>query len=505
MAVTERGSPSAPPEPLHPVTVAQEELWALSQSDAPPACVNLGYALAIDGPLAPDALAAAFTSAVERYPPLRSTYAWRGGSLVAEVRDVEFGALGNIGEPELVSDRTEALAAVRAERNRRFALDAEPPYRARLLREPSGRHVLLLTMHHIVADGWALERLATHLSGVYARSVAGEPPVSNGNGTTAAAVSPPPGAAPPADRDVQACVTWLADASPTIARFGAYARPSVVEVQRESVLLDGAPTQRLRALARRSGTSLFGVLLAALECALASWSNTDDFLIGTLAANRESAASAERLGAHYNPALIRASLPADPTVADALLGANAALLRALDSQTIPYRTVRAALRERIGSSAERVPAVMLLLDRYPLEKLELAACDVAGLHLDEGGARTSLPGGGPRSAFVAASAADLTFFVREVGDRLTLSAIVRRDHPAAAEVVPLLATFLRALELLDEAPETPLAELATEPDERQEASPATEEATPALRENTEIAPIDSLSPVGCWTDERRRS
>jgi hypothetical protein len=467
--------------------------------------VNLGYALAIDGPLVPDALAAAFNSAVERYPPLRSTYAWRDGSLIAEVRDVEFGALGNVGEPELVSDGTEAVAAARAERNRRFALDAEPPYRARLLREPSGRHVLLLTMHHIVADGWALERLATYLSDVYARSVAGEPPASNGSGTTAAALSPPSSAPPPSDPDVQAYVARLADASPTIAGFGAHARPSIVEVERECVLVGGAQTQRLRALARRSGTSLFGVLLAAFECALASWSKTDDFLMGTLAANRESAASAERLGAHYNPALIRASLPADPTVADALLGANAALLSALDSQTIPYRKLRAALRERIGSSAESVPAVMLLLDRYPLEKLQLAACGVAGLHLDEGGARTSLPGGGPRSAFVAASAADLTFFAREVGDRLTLSALVRRDHPAAAEVVLLLGTFLQAMALLDEAPETPLAELATEPDERQEASPAMGDATPMLRENTEIAPIDALSPVGCWTDERRRS
>ncbi|HEV2999110.1 MAG TPA: condensation domain-containing protein [Solirubrobacteraceae bacterium] len=501
---------SAPSIQAQPVTATQEELWALSAANAPPAAVNLGYALAVDGPLDPAALRAAFAAAVERYPALRSTYAWRGDALVVEPQDADFGALGLPAEPEpeSVAGGADAVAAFREERNRRFALDAEPPYRLRLLREPSGRHVFLLTLHHIVADGWALDLLTLFLTRAYAQAVAGGSLSANGSGGAAAAPAPaqPPAAPRASAEQVQAYVDRLGDAAPVVGAFGAAERPSVVDMQRECVLIDAAQTARLRELARASGASLFAVLLAAAEAALSAWSQTGDFILGSLAANRGSAAAGEVMGAYYNPVLLRASLPPDPTVADALLGANDALLRALEDQAIPYRAARAALRERLGAAADRVPAAMMLLDWHPLKKLELAGCTVTPLHLDDGGPRTPLPGGGPRSSVTAASVADLTFFARDAGERLTISALVPHEHPAAADLVPLLDGFARALELFDEAPETPLAALAADLGDGPPApEPAGGGAEAALREITEIAPIDALSPVGVWTDERTRT
>ena len=143
-----------------PVTAAQEQLLALDRSTSRPRVCNLSYAVEIGGPLDAAALADAFAGAVARHEPLRTTYDG-DEAVVGEGDAVDL-------TPRPVQDLEEAAALAEAERETGFDLSREGPLRASLLRLADERHVLLLTLHHVAADGWTLRLLCEELSRRYA-------------------------------------------------------------------------------------------------------------------------------------------------------------------------------------------------------------------------------------------------------------------------------------------------------------------------------------------------
>ena len=214
----------------------------------------------------------------------------------------------------------------------------------------------------------------------------------------------------------------------------------------------------------------------AFDVLVARWTEVDEPVIGTLAANRPTPQSARILGAHYNPLFLATDLGGDPTLAECVLRVGESTVRALDHQTLPY----GRLVEELGWDGTRVPAAMLLLDRYPLEELRLAGCRVEGLNL-------------PGPSIPAATTADLSFFVREVGDRLTLSAFsVLEDDLVAA----LMAGYEGVLDALTSTPALPLEEV----DPFGVARPAAGAEGPGLYELSTVAPAEALSPVGRFDD-----
>src|SRR2546423_3408317 len=143
-----------------PVTAAQAELLALDRRTSRPRVCNLSYAVEIGGPLDAAALADAFAGAVVRHEPLRTTYDG-DEAVVGEGDGVDL-------TPRPVRDLEEAAALAEAEREAGFDLSRQGPLRASLLRLGEERHVLLLTLHHVAADGWTLRLLCEELSRRYA-------------------------------------------------------------------------------------------------------------------------------------------------------------------------------------------------------------------------------------------------------------------------------------------------------------------------------------------------
>ena len=147
-----------------PLTAAQEQLLALDRRTSRPRVCNLSYCVGIDGPLDVAALADAFAGVVERHEPLRTTY--DGDEAVVGEGD----AIDLTTRP--VQDLEEAAALAEAEREAGFDLSREGPLRTSLLRLGRERHVLLLTLHHVAADGWTLRLLCEELSRRYAGEAA---------------------------------------------------------------------------------------------------------------------------------------------------------------------------------------------------------------------------------------------------------------------------------------------------------------------------------------------
>jgi|GEM_PF-2613990 len=446
-----------------PLTAAQAELLALDRRTSRPRVCNLSYAVGIEGPLDGTALADAFASVVGRHEPLRTTYDG-DDAVVGEGDPIDL-------TPRPVQDLEEAAALAEAERETGFDLSRQGPLRASLLRLAEERHVLLLTLHHIAADGWTLRLLSEELSRRYAgEAVRAE---LDGDCIDHARWQREWLESPAAERELKWWRERLASVSPRLA-----AEPRV-EMRRQVVVLPDALTAELRRFGREAVVSVFALLVTAFEVLVARWTEIDEPLIGTLAANRPTPQSARILGAHYNPLFLSTDLAGDPTLAECVLRVGESTLRALDHQTLPY----ARLVDELGWDGMRVPAAMLLLDRYPIEELRLAGCRVEGLNL-------------PGPSIPAATTADLSFFVREVGDRLTLSAFYPDGALEDDLAVALMGGYAGILDAMTATPELALGEV----DPFGEARPAAESLRPGLYELSTVAPAEALSPVGRFDD-----
>jgi len=231
---------------------------------------------------------------------------------------------------------------------------------------------------------------------------------------------------------------------------------------------------------------------------LTRFTGTPEVVVGTLVANRPTPESAQVMGAHYNPLLLRADLPADVPLGEALLRTVDGTLPALERQELPFPAVARSLAGALGISPRAIPAAVLQVDRYPLHALALAGATVTGLHLDPGGARR-FEELGPRSV-LAATDVPLTFFCREVRGRHTLSVFADPSRIAEPVAAALLASYLEVLLALTERLEEPIADLPLSIDEgpfetRTASEAPAPQPEPRLFPITEGSPVDALSPV----------
>ncbi len=178
-----RGGAAGPPPvvpvdrgaPL-PLSFAQERLWFLDQLEPASPVYNLPAAVRLDGGLDPAALAAAVAGIVERHEALRTRFGREGGQPVQRVAPSLEVPLVTVDLAGLAPQRrsAEALRLAREEALQPFALDGGPLVRATLLRHGAERHDFLVTLHHIVSDGWSLGLFQSELAALYATAVSGE-------------------------------------------------------------------------------------------------------------------------------------------------------------------------------------------------------------------------------------------------------------------------------------------------------------------------------------------
>ncbi|GAB3210782.1 hypothetical protein GCM10027294_30460 [Marinactinospora endophytica] len=437
------------PAPLSP---AQARLWFLDRLHGPGATYNLPSAALVEGPLDPAALEAALRDVVERHPQLRTAHHDHGHgphqvTIPMEETDITLET-ADVAEPEL----DEALHAAAA---RPFDLARGLLLRARLLRLAPDRHVLLLVVHHIAADGHALARVHADLAEAYRARRAGRSPRP-----------PEPG---PGYVDH---VLWQRDLlggehpTPTLQRQLAYwaeelaglpahidlpadrprpARPS----GRGGVCGFTVPARlhrRIAAYARSRSCTTFMVLRAALAVLLHKHGAGTDIPIGVPVAGRTDEAVQDVVGMFVNTLVLRTRLEGDPDLATLLERVRRADLAAHAHQDCPFEKVAAHVDP--GRSRAGDPLFQVMLTLHP---------DVGGPPELAGARLTALPVTTRTAKF------DLSFeLVERTGPRgepdgldgaVEYSADLF-DHPT----VELLARRLvHLLETLLDAPETPLS------------------------------------------------
>jgi len=325
-----------------PPSFGQEQLWFIDRFSEGSTAYNLGGSVHLDGPLDVTALATALSRLVARHEALRTRLVTVDG----QPQQVVDPAQPVVLVPESVPGADDAARSARRgslearEAATPFDLAAGPLFRARLLRMTEEHHVLLIGVHHAVADGWSFGVIMDELTAGYAADVAGvEPnlPVLPVQFADYAIWERERLQGELLDGHVDHWREVLTGAA-TVAIPTDRPRPllqsvegAMVRMRTGAVLLEG-----LRAVAQREGTTLFAVVLAATQVLLQRYSGQDDICIGTATTSRARPELASMIGYLVNSIVVRSDMSGDPTFTEFLGRVHSGLVDAYAHQELPF-------------------------------------------------------------------------------------------------------------------------------------------------------------------------
>ncbi len=396
---TGAAAPAAAPSnaDVFPASFAQQRLWFLSQLEPDSASYNTALAVRLRGPLNREAAVESLNEIVRRHEVLRTTFDEAEGGLVqviAEDRPVDVPVVDfSMGSPADLE--AAAAAAARAEAQRPFDLRTGPLMRVRLFKLGPQDSVLVMTLHHIVCDGWSSQILAREFAALYEAFDAGLP-------------SPlPPLPIQYADYAVwqrgwlqgavleERLAYWkerLKGKLPVLDLPTDRPRPAVQTDRgaRFPFSVPRALTDRLHAVSRRQGATLFMTLAAAFEVFLMRYSGLEDFCIGTPVANRPKRETEALIGFFANTLVLRADLSGNPSFADLLARVQETVLAAQAHQDLPFEQLVDALQPVRSLSHTPLFQVMFALQTSLAQTLAIPSLEVSAMELDAGGAKFDL-------------------------------------------------------------------------------------------------------------------
>ncbi len=471
--VEQLGRPVEPP----PLSFGQQRLWLLDQLDPGSPQYNMPAAFELHGALDVRALERALRRVVTRQEALRTGFRVLvdGGEPVQQIEPVDQLSLElpcvDLGRLEPAAAESEQARLLAREARCPFDLSRPPLLRARLLRRSCHVHVLLLTVHHIVADGWSLGLLRHEIAVFYADTEARLPILRVQVGDFAAWQR----------RWLRGAVLdaeiahWrqVLDGAPQVLELPSdRPRPAVQSLRGGSVVVRYSPDLRdgLVRLGRQSGSTLFITLLAAFfvllrrqtgmspESRLAQQAGSMDLLVGTPVANRRRRELEPLIGFFANTLVLRGDLHADshtpshggPTFRELLARVRARALDAYAHQDVPFEKLVEELEPERDLARSPLFQVLFALQNLDPPKLEASAAAASRL-----GALTLQP----LQTSSGTSKFDLNCSLAEMSDGLVCGLEYAADLFDAVTMRRLAEQFRVLLAAIVEAPGRRLGDL----------------------------------------------
>ncbi|MFZ1624464.1 MAG: amino acid adenylation domain-containing protein [Gammaproteobacteria bacterium] len=443
-----RHSGAQPTDLLAPLSAMQQRLWFLDRLQPDSRAYHLPWAVRLRGRLDRTALQAAVDALVARHAVLRTRFIEADGMAVQQVLPradlpegrvcVECVALNGRDPQQAAADYLQGL---------HFDLASDRLWRLRVLEIAPDDQLLVLVMHHIIADGWSLSVLNRELATAYQAAL---------NGT-----APEWSCLPLQYADY---ARWQADwlASGELSRQLDFWRQELrdapallalpVHQPRESggvpngawhhCILPSHSAAALHQLARAQGCTLFMVLLAAFDVLLGRHAGSEDVLVGTPLAGRPHTELEGLIGFFLNTLVLRADLRGDPAFSELLLRVRRVTLDAYAHADVPFEKLVEALAPQRSLSHSPIVQVLFTLHNQPRTSL-------------------ALPGLESEPVLVTGEAAkfDLSVHVAEEAGGLDIAFAWRSKLFSRLWVESLAADFIALLEAVIAAPETRISRL----------------------------------------------
>ncbi|HYH82072.1 MAG TPA: condensation domain-containing protein, partial [Longimicrobium sp.] len=368
-----------------PLSFAQERLWFLDRLEGGSAPYNIPAALRFTGALDVDALERSLGEIVRRHESLRTVFREVDGGAVQVIAPFAGFALpvDDLSGLHETARETEVRRRAREDAARPFDLAEGPLFRAALLRVADEEHVLLLCIHHIVSDGWSTGVLHRELGTLYAAFARGEgdplPPLPVQYADYAVWQREQlRGEA--LDRQVGYWKERLAGAPALLELPTDRPRPPVQSHRgaREVFDLPRALLDRLQALGRSEGATLYMVMLGAFQLLLSKYSGSEDVVVGSPIAGRTRREVEELIGFFANTLVLRTDLSGDPTFRELLERVREGTLGAYEHQEVPFERLVAELQPVRSLSHSPLFQVMFTLQNADRSGSGLEGLRMAG-------------------------------------------------------------------------------------------------------------------------------
>ncbi len=436
-------------ERVLPLSFAQQRLWFLDQLEPFSSAYHISAAVRLSGTLKLEALERSFAEITRRHEALRTVFKMRGGNAVQEILPagklrLEVVDLGQYAEEE---QKQEVYRRATAEAAEPFDLNRGPLLRVKVLRLSESEHVLLLTMHHIISDGWSMAVLMQELVAlydVYSRGESSSLPELPIQYADYAVWQREwlQGEVLAEQRDY-----WLQQlrGAPAVLELPSdRARPKVQSYRGATAVfaLSEELSERLKQVSREQGATLFITLLAAFQTLMSRYSGTDDVVVGSPIANRNRSEIEGLIGFFVNTLVLRARVKPDESFTELVTEVREVCLGAYAHQDVPFEQLVEELQPERSLSYQPLCQVLFALQNAPQEKREVAGLSFAPVEFESRSCRC-----------------DLTVSMSEVNGRLQALVEYSTDLFEAATISRMMGHFTNLLESIVTDPEQCVGEL----------------------------------------------
>ncbi|MGK7926524.1 MAG: amino acid adenylation domain-containing protein [Spirulina sp.] len=371
------------------LSFAQQRLWFLHRLEGARSSYNIASAFKLAGNLNRVALEQSLGAIASRHESLRTTFeSDRDGIPYQQINPPETISLPAIA----VSEGEHIENAIQSEIQQPFDLTRDRLIRCQLLQLSPTLHILLVTIHHIVADGWSMGIFRREISQLYRAFSRGLPsPLSPL--TIQYADFAHWQRQWLSDRVLETQLSYwqqqLAGIPPLLNLPTDYPRPAIPTLQcrRERFQFDPTLSQQLKALSQKAGCTLFMTLLAAFQVLLSRYARETDIVVGSPIANRNHAEVEPLIGFFVNTLVLRTDLSGNPSFQDFLQQVKQTTLAAYNHQDLPFEKLVEELQPERRLDCHPVVQVVLAFQNMPMADLELLDLKVDSLELEMGTTR----------------------------------------------------------------------------------------------------------------------
>jgi len=431
-----------------PLSFAQERLWILNQLEPDHAFYNVPAAVRIRGALDPTVLEQCLVALVRRHESLRTTFDTIRGRAVQRIAAEVAVALPTIDLTRLPVEEREAAVGRHSQEDasRPFDLSAGPLFRFRLLRVDDAEFVFLLTLHHIIADGWSMGVLVSELMELYRSGVTGTP------------LNLPPLPIQYADFAVwqrrylteavheKHLEYWRGQLQglPVLQLPIDHPRPAVQTFAggTRSIRLADGTVQALETLSHHEDATLYMALLAAFQVLMARSTGQTDVAVGAGIANRNRPELERLIGFFVNLQVMRCRIDGQRSFRDLLREVRQTCLDAYAHQDLPFDSIVRELQPDRQSNYNPLCRVCMVYQNFPMPDLELPELSFLDVNVVAGTAKF-----------------DLTLYLKPGRDGLSAEIEYNTDLFDPGTIERMLRHFAALLRSIAEAPDRPISEL----------------------------------------------
>jgi acyl-CoA synthetase (AMP-forming)/AMP-acid ligase II/acyl carrier protein len=373
-----------------PLCLAQERLWFLDQLEPGNPFYNVAIAIRLTGKVNPEILEQSLNEIIKRHESLRSSFPARDGrpiQIIHESLEIKLSILQNCG--------SDIQNVILQETQQPFYLSQLPLLRAKLIHQKEDEHLLLISIHHIIADGWSIGILIQELATIYAAFSVGKP-------------SPLPELSIQyADyaywqrqwlqTDVlQPQLTYwkqqLSNSASLLQLPTDRPRPAIQQFQgkKEFFTIAGDIKAALKHLNQQEGVTLFMTLLAVFKTLLYCYTTQEDILVGSPVVGRNWRETENLIGFFINTLVFRTDFSGNPSFREVLQRLRACALDAYANQDLPFEKLVEELKPERNLSYNPLFQVMFILQNAPIPAIELTELTMHPQEVDVGTSKFDL-------------------------------------------------------------------------------------------------------------------